>query len=45
MKLCLENKDEYINNLEAKVKDMESKYDNFVKTQVLMKKKMKNLMH
>ena len=27
MKLCLENKDDYINNLEAKLKDMESKYD------------------
>ena len=33
MKLCLENKDEYINNLEAKVKNME-----FL-TEVLMKQK------
>ena len=33
MKMCLENKDDYITNLEAKVKDVESKHDNFVKIQ------------
>ena len=32
MKLCLENKNEYINNLEAKLKDMESKYDDKIDT-------------